>query len=226
VGPDTATSNTRSRGLNRFPDYVHPTLSDLPGAEEYFKGLSTKGEILVGACHCKAVKFAVKTEPLEQVEEINDCACSICLGVSCRLDRASFTLLMASSRSVTLLNFPSFELPNLFESPGLSLSMAPLTDCFREHQLITERRAVAVPEPPRCLFHPVYLGQIIHGGSIFSDEVHLRPRRERTLFLQSVRVPGSRSASCESASMARSIRQTTDDSPTTQIARSASTLRC
>ena len=74
-------ADSSHKGISRLPDYVHPILSDLPGAEDYLATIPGDGKILVGSCHCQAVKFAVKAKPLESAK-INDCACSICLGVS------------------------------------------------------------------------------------------------------------------------------------------------
>jgi len=69
--------------LDRVPAYGYPQLHDLPGAAKYLEQLDDRDEsqIYIGSCHCQAVKFAVKSEPLETAE-INDCACSICVGVS------------------------------------------------------------------------------------------------------------------------------------------------
>jgi len=72
----------RNGGRDRAPAYVYPQLHDLPGAAEYLAQRSDQdgSSIYTGSCHCQAVKFAVKSEALETVE-INDCACSICVGV-------------------------------------------------------------------------------------------------------------------------------------------------
>jgi len=70
----------RYKGLDRLPAYTLPELADLPGAKEHLDTIPGEGEILVGSCHCQAIKFAVKSEPLESAR-IVDCACSICLGV-------------------------------------------------------------------------------------------------------------------------------------------------
>lgn len=73
----------RHGGLDRLPMYLHPQLENLPGAAEYLGQLGDENgsTIYTGSCHCQAIKFAVKTEPLETAE-ICDCACSICIGVS------------------------------------------------------------------------------------------------------------------------------------------------
>jgi hypothetical protein len=78
----------RYHALEREPAYVHPTLDDLPGAAKYLDQLSDDdgSMIYTGACHCQAIKFAVKSVPLETAE-ICDCACSICVGVSLSLSR-------------------------------------------------------------------------------------------------------------------------------------------
>ncbi|ORX35141.1 hypothetical protein BD324DRAFT_634032 [Kockovaella imperatae] len=63
--------------------YNHPELSDIPGAQEYLEkraqGRDGPTEILLGSCHCKAIKFALIDSPLGTTR-MNDCACSICLG--------------------------------------------------------------------------------------------------------------------------------------------------
>ncbi|KAK8849369.1 hypothetical protein IAR55_004701 [Kwoniella newhampshirensis] len=70
-------------GINRPPPYQPVTLSDLPGAEQYLTELnqddSKSTKIYVGSCHCQAIKFATRAEPLEKVG-ITDCSCSICVG--------------------------------------------------------------------------------------------------------------------------------------------------
>jgi hypothetical protein len=56
----------------------------LPGAAEYLteraKDYEYETKTYVGSCHCKAVTFAVRCKPLEEVG-LTDCDCSICLGV-------------------------------------------------------------------------------------------------------------------------------------------------
>ncbi|WWD19979.1 hypothetical protein CI109_104452 [Kwoniella shandongensis] len=70
-------------GLDREPAYKAITLSDIPNAEAYLSKLQkdeTKPtKIYVGSCHCQAIMFAVRCQPLEEVH-LCDCACSICLG--------------------------------------------------------------------------------------------------------------------------------------------------
>ena len=75
----------RYSGIDRPPQYTHITLDDIPGAKSYMeerqKADPSLTTILVGSCHCQAIKVALASAPAEE-SEINDCACSICLGVS------------------------------------------------------------------------------------------------------------------------------------------------
>lgn len=81
-------SISRYNSIERDPKYQEISLSDVPGAEEYLtaKGEELGGgrEIYAGSCHCKAIKFACVTRRIDEnkEEEMVDCACSICLGVS------------------------------------------------------------------------------------------------------------------------------------------------
>lgn len=71
--------------MDRKPEYTWPKLDDVPGAKDYLeqraKEFDYPTEIYVGSCHCQAIKFAVLSKPLDEVR-LDDCGCSICLGVS------------------------------------------------------------------------------------------------------------------------------------------------
>ncbi|KAK4686959.1 hypothetical protein P7C73_g3163, partial [Tremellales sp. Uapishka_1] len=119
-------------GAERTPPYSHPSLSDLPGAEDYLatRKTSERTEVLVGACHCQAIKFAVLSTPLTETRA-NDCACSICLGVSGALAVAPWLSANARQNGATWI-YPARQ--DTFWSPSLPASpWKPLDSLVTEY---------------------------------------------------------------------------------------------
>ncbi len=163
----------RFSGIDRKPPYTHPTLSDLPGATEYFESRAkdhpNTAEIYVGACHCQAIKFAVLSKPMKEARVI-DCACSICLGVSdigLSLDRdvdGSSLLTAPTLLALHILRRPHRLLLHS-SCDTRPLSLVPL--------VFTERRPLALPRATRHLLYPLLPHHTVHPSPLPTHQIHL-----------------------------------------------------
>jgi len=145
----------RFSGIDRKPPYTHPTLSDLPGATEYFESRAkdhpNTAEIYVGACHCQAIKFAVLSKPMKEARVI-DCACSICLGVSdigLSLDRDVDGSSLLTAPTLLALHIRSASSPASF----LLRHSSPVTRPTRLHRTASSGstpsdKTPSLPPPP------------------------------------------------------------------------------
>jgi hypothetical protein len=92
---------------------------------------------VVGACHCQAIKFAAQWKNLEEAG-LDECACSICLGVSIRSRFACAGLTVLVPQLLTLLQngiiWVHLPRQNIFCYPSESPSKPYLPD----PSLITE----------------------------------------------------------------------------------------